>query len=157
MSAVVGASGAVYGVLLAFAMFWPRERIYIWAILPIEARWLVIIMTVLSLYSGVSGAQSGTAHFAHLGGFAAGFGYLRWIDRKKRARRVEQPNSFYKSPGVHRQNMHERWMSIRLDELHELNRAEVQNLLARVQADGVKGLAPYEIELLDRMANAQGL
>ena len=48
-------------------------------------------------------------------------------------------------------------MSIRLDELHELNRAEVQNLLARVQADGVKGLAPAELELLDRMANAQGL
>ncbi len=51
-AAIVGASGAVFGVLLGFARFWPRAQIYIWGVLPIEARWLVVIMTGLSLYGG---------------------------------------------------------------------------------------------------------
>src|SRR5690606_20710619 len=50
-----GASGGVYGVLLAFAYYWPRQPIYIWGILPVEAGWLVIIMTAMSLYSGLGG------------------------------------------------------------------------------------------------------
>ena len=54
---VVGASGAVYGVLLGFAMFWPRERIYIWGILPVESRLLVIIAVASSLSTG-DGARS---------------------------------------------------------------------------------------------------
>ncbi|MBT8398673.1 MAG: rhomboid family intramembrane serine protease, partial [Gemmatimonadetes bacterium] len=56
---VVGASGAVFGVLLGFAYFWPRERIYIWGILPVEARWLVGALAAMSLFSGFSGADSG--------------------------------------------------------------------------------------------------
>ena len=56
--AIVGASGAIFGVFLAFAYFWPRERIFIWGILPIEARWLVVAMTGLSLFGGFGGVES---------------------------------------------------------------------------------------------------
>ncbi|HEX7091011.1 MAG TPA: rhomboid family intramembrane serine protease [Longimicrobiales bacterium] len=76
-SSIVGASAAVYGVMLAFAMNWPDAPIYIWGIFPIKAKWLVAIFVGLSLMSAVSGARDGVAHFAHLGGFAAGFLYLK--------------------------------------------------------------------------------
>lgn len=76
-SAIVGASAAVYGVMLAFAMNWPDAPIYIWGIFPIKAKWLVAILVALSFMSAVGGARDGVAHFAHLGGFAAGFLYLK--------------------------------------------------------------------------------
>src|SRR5688500_8338786 len=72
-AAVVGASAAVYAVLLAFALYWPHERILIWGILPVPAWALATMLVAGSLYAGVSGSNSGTAHFAHLGGLAFGF------------------------------------------------------------------------------------
>src|SRR4030095_1245815 len=54
-SPIVGASGGIFGVMLAFAWFWPDTPIYIWGVLPIPARMLVIITTVLTLWSGLGG------------------------------------------------------------------------------------------------------
>src|SRR5688572_5606209 len=85
-AAVVGASGAVYGVLLGFAMFWPRERIYIYGILPVEAWLLATLLVFGSLYAGTSpAAGSRTAHFAHLGGAVFGFLVVKWWDWRKGA------------------------------------------------------------------------
>ena len=68
-AAIIGASGAVFGVMLGYAWFWPRDQILIWGILPIEARYLIVLTTVLALFGGfVPGAGGNTAHFAHLGG-----------------------------------------------------------------------------------------
>lgn len=77
-SAIIGASAAVYGVMLAFAMNWPDAPIYIWGIFPIPARILVLFMLAMSLFSAFGGRMDGIAHFAHLGGFAAGYIYLKW-------------------------------------------------------------------------------
>lgn len=79
-SPIIGASAAVYGVLLAFAMNWPDMPIYIWGIFPVQAKWLAIFFVALSLYSAFQGRADGLAHFAHLGGFAAGFLYMK-LDR----------------------------------------------------------------------------
>lgn len=76
-SFVVGASGAVYGVMVAFAMFWPESRIYIWGIFPVKAKWLVAFLVGISLFSSVGGTSDGIAHLAHLGGAVAAFIYLR--------------------------------------------------------------------------------
>nr|AIA13547.1 Rhomboid family [uncultured bacterium] len=80
-SPIIGASAAVYGVMLGFAMNWPDVPIYIWAIFPVPAKVLVGLFAAFSLYSGLTGRDAGVAHFAHLGGFAAGFIYLK-LDRK---------------------------------------------------------------------------
>ena len=80
-SAVVGASGAVFGVLLGFAYFWPRENIHIWGVIPIQARWLAILLVAVSLYFGFSSGRSSIAHFAHLGGLVLAFGYLKIRER----------------------------------------------------------------------------
>ena len=69
----VGASGAVFGILLAFGMIFPNMPMYIFFIpVPIKAKWVVIGYGLLELYFGISGNQPGVAHFAHLGGMLAG-------------------------------------------------------------------------------------
>jgi len=154
--AVVGASGAVFGVLLGYAYFWPRDKIYIWGILPVEARWLVGVLAAMSLYSGLSGAGAGVAHFAHLGGFAAGYAYLRW--RKRKYLQQWQPMATPKSQLAKAASKSRgseslrRWKSIRLEDLHELNREEVQRLLAKAQESGVQSLTSEERAMLDRFS-----
>jgi membrane associated rhomboid family serine protease len=155
-AAVVGASGAVFGVLLGFAYFWPRERIYIWGVLPVEARWLVGVLAAVALYSGISGADAGVAHFAHLGGFVGGYGYLRWRRRKyfqqwKPMATPKEKLAKTVGGGRHGESMR-RWSSIRLEDLHELNREEVERLLTKAKASGTGSLTPDERAMLDRFA-----
>jgi len=70
----VGASGGVFGVLFAFAMSWPQQKLLVFPIpVPVPA-WLWITgYALLELYQGVVGRNEGVAHFAHLGGMAAGY------------------------------------------------------------------------------------
>ncbi|HEX4328594.1 MAG TPA: rhomboid family intramembrane serine protease [Burkholderiales bacterium] len=74
----VGASGAVFGVLLAFAVFFPK-RIIVLIIppIPLPARIFVVLYAALELYLGVTGTQEGVAHFAHLGGLVGALFFLR--------------------------------------------------------------------------------
>jgi membrane associated rhomboid family serine protease len=74
----VGASGAVFGVALAFALNWPDAPIFVFPLpVPVPAKWLVIVLATIDLALAVSGARDGVAHLAHLGGFLFGFIYLR--------------------------------------------------------------------------------
>ncbi len=69
----IGASGGVYGILLAFGMTYPNDRLLL--VFPpvlIKAKWLVIIFGIIELVSGVTGSHAGVAHFAHLGGMVSG-------------------------------------------------------------------------------------
>ncbi|MEJ2310407.1 MAG: rhomboid family intramembrane serine protease [Gammaproteobacteria bacterium] len=69
----IGASGGVFGLLLAFGMTFPREvLILIFPPIPIQARWFVMIYAAIELWAGVTGTASGIAHFAHLGGMLFG-------------------------------------------------------------------------------------
>jgi membrane associated rhomboid family serine protease len=74
---IVGASGAVYGVMLAYALNWPNSPIWIYAIFPIKAKYLVMILGAISFFSAFGGAQDGIAHYAHLGGLVVGYVYLK--------------------------------------------------------------------------------
>lgn len=69
----VGASGAIYGILLAFGMTFPNERIYLYFLVPMKAKWFVIGYAVIELVTGILGTNDGIAHFAHLGGMLVGF------------------------------------------------------------------------------------
>ncbi len=73
---LVGASGAVYAVLLAFATFYPDATIYVFGILPVPAPLLVIGFTVIELFSQLTGGRGNTAHITHLAGFLVGFLWL---------------------------------------------------------------------------------
>src|SRR6185436_8508546 len=81
---IIGASGGVFGVMMAFAYFWPDAPIYIWGVFPIPAAVLVVVTTVLALFGGFIPRFGGNvAHFAHLGGYAGAFIYLKWLERAK--------------------------------------------------------------------------
>jgi rhomboid family protein len=156
-AAVVGASAAIYGVLLGFALYWPRARIYIYGIIPVEA-WLLVTLFVLgSLYAGVnpsSGSQ--TAHFAHLGGIAFAFLFLKgWDWQKGAGRRAFQkkmtPAATPTGFGGDRLAL-ARWKGISVDALHELNRGEVLRLLGKAEREGPGSLTRPERDFLDRMS-----
>jgi membrane associated rhomboid family serine protease len=73
---VVGASGAIYGVLLAYATYYPDSRLFILGILPIRAPVAVLIFVGLALFSELTGTSSGVAHLTHLAGLVFGYLYL---------------------------------------------------------------------------------
>lgn len=75
----IGASGAVYAILLAFGMIFPNERLFIIPIpFPIKAKWLVVGYIAIELFSALSGPGDGVAHTAHLGGMLFGFIMIRY-------------------------------------------------------------------------------
>ena len=79
----VGASGAIYGLLIAYAMLFPEAKLtLIFPPVTLSAKWWVIIFAVIELVTGVTGVAAGLAHFAHLGGMLFGF-LLIWYWRKK--------------------------------------------------------------------------
>lgn len=83
MMTTVGASGAVYGILLAFGMLFPNSEMYVFPLpFPIKAKFFVIGYALIELYSGFSASADGIAHFAHLGGMIFGF-FLMMYWRKK--------------------------------------------------------------------------
>jgi membrane associated rhomboid family serine protease len=80
----VGASGAVYGILLAFGMLFPNTPLYMMFIpIPIKAKWLVIGFGALELYQGITQPGSNIAHFAHLGGMIFGFILIKYWNKTK--------------------------------------------------------------------------
>ncbi len=146
---IVGASGAIFGVLLGFAWFWPRQKIYLWGIVGIEARWMVLIMTLLSLYGGASGARDGTAHYTHLGGFVGGWLYLVWM-------RWRSPAAIWqrkvRPPPTSALGALDRLKRVDPATLHPVNREEFERVMRKVEADGPGALTDGEREFLDRFA-----
>jgi rhomboid family protein len=146
---IVGASGATFGVFLAYARFWPRDRFLIWGIAPVEARVLVLISTAISLL----GFGRGIAHWAHLGGYAAAYLYLRFIeassDHQRFRKRVDDATFGRQSPVVATGELD--FDSIKREGLHSLTLEELDRLRAKVAAEGTGALTPDERAFLHRM------
>jgi membrane associated rhomboid family serine protease len=138
-SPIVGASGAIFGVMLAFARFWPDAQIYIMGILPLQARAAVILMAAISLWSGLQGSRSGVADFAHLGGFVGGWLYLVWLDRRQGTRKFRSQAT----PVVAKENLLQ-WRRVDPKSVHEVNRDEVNRILDKISSKGLNSLTPQE-------------
>lgn len=76
-SLTIGASGAIYGLLLAYAMYFPDRPIYMYFLFPIPAKYFVLIMGGISFFSSVSDTNGGVAHATHLGGLIVAYFYLK--------------------------------------------------------------------------------
>ena len=141
-------------------MFWPDSPIYIWGILPIEARWLVVAMTVIAITQGFGGRIGGTniAHLAHLGGYIGGFLYIKAMEWRSPARqfRNRATGTPARVPVVIASESADmqRWATIPRDELHEVNRDEVDRLFSKIQSGGIRSLTPEERASLDRFSRA---
>ena len=156
-SPMVGASGSVYGVLMGFAMFWPHERMIVFPIpVPLEARVVVAGYLAISLVQGTFGMSTGIAHFAHLGGAVFAFLYLKWADwrqgaAKREFKRQMRPDAT--SSGIVGDRVAlARWKGISIASMHELNRGEVERLIAKAERMGPSSLTQSERDFLDRMS-----
>ena len=93
---LIGASGAIYGILLAFGMMFPNNTIYIYFLFPIKAKWFVLIFGLLELAYGILGTSDGVAHFAHFGGMLFGFILIMlW----RRHDRLSREQTYYRYTG----------------------------------------------------------
>jgi membrane associated rhomboid family serine protease len=82
---MVGASGAIFGLLLAFGMLFPNAMIYIYFFFPMKAKWFVILYGAMELFLGVMNEPGdNVAHFAHLGGMVFGFILIKYWQKKDR-------------------------------------------------------------------------
>jgi membrane associated rhomboid family serine protease len=157
--AVIGASAAVYGVMLAFAMSWPNTPIYIWGIFPIQAKWLVGFLFVASVLSAFGGAGGGVAHFAHLGGLLTGFVYLKMDWRVPEA--LEQVKTSTRK--VRRLAIVPRDEDDRVEHRHSAGKGwsqaeerqildEVDRVLDKISDRGIASLTENERRLLDEVS-----
>ena len=81
----VGASGCLYGVIVAFAMIFPEARLtLIFPPVTLSAKWMAIIFIGIELFTGITGTQAGVAHFAHLGGALIGWLLIWWWYKRRK-------------------------------------------------------------------------
>jgi membrane associated rhomboid family serine protease len=160
-SPIIGASAAVYGVMLAFAMNWPDQPIYIWGILPVKSKYLVGVLAVFSIMSMMGDGGGNIAHAAHLGGFAAAFLYLKFsgpggafsgfsrMMSRKRLRVVpdEEPRRPAVRTGPPPGSARRRTGSGEDQLLDELDR-----VLEKISTEGMSSLTPQERRLLDEVS-----
>lgn len=139
---IIGASGAVYGILAAYALYFPNNPIYIWGILPIKAKWLVLIYGAMAFF-GSFNSGSGIAHIVHLGGMVIGVIYLtkhiaiRWIKSK------------YNAVHTKTVKMEVRYNRDWKQKERERLQGEIDELLDRINQVGERGLTRTERQRLD--------
>lgn len=160
---VIGASGAIYGIMLAFAMNWPDMRVYVWFLFPVKIKWLVGFLAAVSILSLVGGQQDGVAHLAHLGGFVGGFLYLKLSDQVEmqigQLRKTVKRRRFNITPGGAGDEPDPSSRTSRgprppkpgsREEERVLD--EVDRVLDKISQSGLQSLSEDELELLDRVS-----
>lgn len=135
----VGASGAIYGVMVAYALRYPDRPVYIWFLFPIKVKYLVGFLAMISLLSTWNPQSDGIAHAAHLGGMVVGFVYLKYW------------HQFYKIKGMFQQPAKKQKFKHTQaeDEKIEYYRQKIDELLDKINRVGYLNLTDEEKELLE--------
>ncbi len=132
---IMGASAAIFGLYLAYAMLFPNSYVYLYFLFPVKAKHLLIFLAALQLALGLSG-PSGIAYFAHLGGMAAGLLlFRREIAKMKWIKELQY-----------------RWRqssSQRAKAREEQNNAKIDSILDKISAKGYEHLSPTEKRILE--------
>lgn len=152
---IIGASAAVFGVMLAFVLEWPDAPVLIFPLpFPVKAKWIVIFFAGLSLVAGLIGVRDGVAHLAHLGGFAAALLYLKGpalVRGRAQAPGAEStavlvhPFSTETARGLRPFGPRRRSADAKALE-------EVDRVLDKISAGGLSSLTPEERRFLDEMS-----
>lgn len=139
----IGASGAVFGILLAYGMLFPNRLVYFMFVIPIPAKYFVIMFGVLELIASFQHTQDGIGHFTHLGGLLIGFLYIRWGGRPMR---FPSPFGFL---GRWRARRKARALKKKWEDQRALMEA-VDRVLDRINEVGFEQLTAEEKETLER-------
>jgi membrane associated rhomboid family serine protease len=154
---VIGASGPIYGLLVAFAMLYPDAVVYLYFLIPVKAAHMAILFGALEFFAGATGATPGIARFAHLGGMVTGYFYIRWwwvwkLNAKSFAKglfnREEEETPV--RPQVRRAT---KSATAVMEEKKEDPMAEVDRILDKILASGLESLTDAERELMKRYSD----
>lgn len=153
-SMLIGASGAMYAVMLAFAVFWPDMPIYIWGIFPVKAKWLILAFAAASVLFMITPSGGNTAHWAHVGGFAVGFAYIKFGSKlggpmEKISKLTSRRHKLKVIPGQAQTLKREEPRRRRAEE-EVLD--EVDKVLDKISTQGMASLTPEERKLLDEVS-----
>jgi rhomboid family protein len=136
----IGASGAIFGVLLAYGLTFPDRKVFLWFIFPIKAKHLIWLFAGLELLASFSYTSDGIGHFAHLGGMLFGFLYLRGGRLYARLNAPKEP----------------RFRVIEKRPMRPGLEQEVDRILEKISKLGVESLTPEERATLDEASAAFG-
>jgi len=153
---IIGASAAVFGVMLAFVLDWPDAPVFVFPLpVPVKARWVVVGLAAISLLAGLGGSRDGVAHLAHLGGFGGALLYLRGpallrVSARGRARDRECAVLVHPSGEVARSAAPQARRSRHGADSATL--AEMDRVLDKISAGGLESLTPEERRFLDEVS-----
>lgn len=142
----VGASGAIYGLLTAYAVLFPEATLLFMFVIPVKAKWLALIFCGIEFLSSF-GQGSGVAHLAHLGGMVIGYVYL------KRGRII--PRSWSNALSDWKERREEREQRRELEDMDKIRR-EVDDLLDKINREGMNSLTAAERRRLDDASRKLG-
>lgn len=153
---IIGASAAVFGVMLAFVLDWPDAPIFVFPLpVPVKAKWVVAFLAVVSLVAGLGGARDGIAHLAHLGGFGGALLYLRGAALLTRAtprRAHDHLNAVLVHPSGEVERRGARTPPAGRHGADAATLAEVDRVLDKISAGGLESLTPEERRFLDEIS-----
>lgn len=141
---LVGASGAIFGLLLAYGLLFPDRQILLYFIIPIKAKWFVLLFGVFELLAAQQRSLDGIGHFAHLGGMLFGYVWLK-LGGPRRGLRV-LPGW----PGRTARRGHARFRVVgtQRPEADARRRERVDEILEKISREGLQSLTPEEQEIL---------
>ena len=146
---IVGASGSIYGLLLAFGVLFPNDRIYLYFLVPIKAKWFVLIFGLIELSSGIFGTADGVAHFAHLGGMVFGLLLILWWNRREREGRYDYP-PYSPEDYAPRPKTDDEFSAEKAE-----NRRRIDEILDKISKSGYDKLTKEEKDFLFKSSNGE--
>ena len=153
---IIGASAAVFGVMLAFVFEWPDAPIFVFPLpVPVKAKWLILFFAVVNVLPLVLQVHDGVAHLAHLGGFAAAFLYLRggaMLGGLRRRDAAAPDPAVLLHPSAVQTARRSGPFGGRRRNADAKALEEVDRVLDKISADGLSSLTPQERRFLDEMS-----
>lgn len=152
---IIGASGVVFSLLLAYSMTFPEKKIYLYLVIPIKAKYLAILFGVLELLMIFSSSKGNIAHFAHLGGMLFGFIYLKFIKKNyKNNRDLKNNIKRYKNNINLHKIIPKKPNPILYD--NETLKREVDRILLKININGKESLSGEELQVLHEASKRFG-
>ena len=140
-SLVIGASGAVLGILLAYGMTYPNRILLIFGIFPMKAKHTVILLGFIDFLAAASGSHDNIAHFAHLGGLLFGYIYMKNFGNVQSWLNLEI--EFSRKPKGRKKRRSE-------EKKIEFSMLDVNRILDKISREGIKSLTGKEKKILDQ-------
>jgi membrane associated rhomboid family serine protease len=161
-SVTIGASGAIFGILLAYAMTYPNRMVLVYFLFPVKVKYLVIFLGALEFLAAFNYTAPGIAHFGHLGGLLFGYIYIRWFGVSSYARPRGSGSGWWDpaswSEALRKWRTKRRFKVIDLQNKRDAERRrEVDLILEKIAREGMGSLTARERRILEEESDRGGM